>query len=189
MTYAHIVAGSVAAYPYTLQQLYADNPSVSFPFTGGELALSAEELESFGVVEVLPSEHGADLVLQTPVEGPPILQGGKWRQSWSLTDNSPELVFENRLRLADFVAFYDGVIASGAYQAIRAQAQQDLPLLLACTEFVAAFTDAKAGRPNHAALQACISAVVSAADLSADQFAELQALLVNCRMAEIFTLS
>ena len=189
MLYALIQNGAVAAYPYPLDRLYGDNPLVSFPVADGQLLLSAAELERWGVVEVEPVEHGADLITQTPIEGPPILQGGRWRQSWSLQQNSPELILDNRLRLADFIGFYDGVIASAAYLAIRAQAQQDLALLLACTEFVAAFADAKAGRPNRAAIQQCLSSVVAAAELSADQFAELQGLLEQARMAEIFTLS
>jgi hypothetical protein len=188
MMYALIENGAVAAYPYPLDRLFGDNPHVSFPMSDGQLMLSPAELERWGVVEVEAVEHGADLITQTPVEGLPVLQSGKWRQSWTLQQNSPELILENRLRLADFIAFYDGVIASGAYQAIRAQAQQDLPLLLACTEFVAAFTDAKAGRPNRAAIQQCLSGVIAAAELSADQYAEVQGLLEQARMAEVFTL-
>ena len=60
---------------------------------------------------------------------------------------------------ADYRLFYDGLLAGAAYQAIRIQAASSLPLVVACTEFIAAMSDAKAGNPNLVALQGCVDAV------------------------------
>lgn len=74
---------------------------------------------------------------------------------------------------ANYRRFYDGLIASAAYQAIRTQAASSLPLVVACTEFIAAMSDAKAGSPNLPALQACIDAVLAAATLTDEQLNEI----------------
>lgn len=187
--YARVVGDAIAEYPYELGNLCASNPQVSFPVENGQLALSEAELVRWGVVAVALVEHGADLVLQEPVETTPVFEDGAWRQSWTLVKRPAEDVLAIRLKLADFVGFYDGLIASETYQALRVQAIGQPALLLACAEFAAAFADAKAGRPNRAAIQACISGVIASADLSSEQTAELQALLSSSKMAELFTLS
>ena len=74
---------------------------------------------------------------------------------------------------ANYRGFYDGLIAGAAYQAIRTQAASSLPLVVACTEFIAAMSDAKAGSPNLPALQACIDAVLAAATLTDEQLNEI----------------
>ena len=74
---------------------------------------------------------------------------------------------------ANYRLFYDALISGAAYQAIRTQAASSLPLVVACTEFIAAMSDAKAGSPNLPALQACIDAVLAAATLTDEQLTEI----------------
>lgn len=89
---------------------------------------------------------------------------------------------------ANYRGFYDGLLVSGVYQAIRAKAVTDLVVTTACTEFIAAMGDAKAGRPNEAALQVCIFNVLGAADLSADHLLELQQLMEQMGLAPLYSL-
>jgi len=105
-----------------------------------------------------------------------------------ITENSPELVVSNKIKLADFIGFYDALISSPVYQEIRNQALTNWPLLLACTEFIAAFTDAKAGRPNQSAIQSCITNVVGQATLEQAQIDFLQSLLDEYRLSAVFLL-
>jgi hypothetical protein len=74
---------------------------------------------------------------------------------------------------ANYRLFYDGLIAGAAYQEIRSQALSSLPLTVACTEFIAAMGDAKAGAPNLAALQACFDGVLAAAALTDEHLQEI----------------
>lgn len=74
---------------------------------------------------------------------------------------------------ANYRLFYDALISGSAYQEIRSQAIASLPLTVACTEFIAAMGDAKAGTANLLALQACIDGVLAAATLSDEHLQEI----------------
>lgn len=73
----------------------------------------------------------------------------------------------------DYRAFYDALLGSQAYSTIRSKAVDSPAVLTACVEFIAAIGDAKSGRPNPAAIQACVDLLCAAAQFTA---AELQAL-------------
>jgi hypothetical protein len=74
---------------------------------------------------------------------------------------------------ANYQGFYDALISGPAYQSIRVQAMESLALTVACTEFIAAVSDAKLGRPNELALQACIDNILAASILSDDELQEI----------------
>ena len=74
----------------------------------------------------------------------------------------------------NYVVFWDLLLMSPVYQSIRSRATTDVNLALCCTEFIAAFSDAKAGRPNRAAIQACIFLLLQAAQLDANDLQLLQ---------------
>ena len=84
MTYLHLTPVG-PEWPYSRQQLQADNPNVSFP-----IAPNAEDLEPFGVFLVEstdPPEH--DSILQRPIEAQPIERDGQWFQAWELEQLPP----------------------------------------------------------------------------------------------------
>lgn len=58
-----------------------------------------------------------------------------------------------------YTAFWDALLASTVYSSIRTQSMASLPMNTLATEFIALLGDAKAGRPNEAAIQASMSAV------------------------------
>lgn len=67
-------------YPYSVAQLRADNPQVSFPAT-----LSDAVLAEFNVFPVEPVPAPAvDTKTHKAVELPPAKQGGKWVQEWAV---------------------------------------------------------------------------------------------------------
>jgi hypothetical protein len=53
-----------------------------------------------------------------------------------------------------YTAFWDALLASTVYGSIRTQSMASLPMNTLATEFIALLGDAKAGRPNEAAIQA-----------------------------------
>ena len=59
----------------------------------------------------------------------------------------------------DYVTFWDALLTSSVYSSIRTQSMTSLPINTLATEFIALIGDAKAGRPNEAAIQASISAI------------------------------
>ena len=107
---------------------------------------------------------------------------------WLNAGNTPEPTPEPEPQ-PDYPGFYDSLLISGAYQKIRQQALTSLPLTLAAVEFIAAMGDAKLGRPNVPALQACLGNIyITATDLEASDWAEVAALLVDCNLAETYQL-
>lgn len=71
--------GGVLEYPYTLQQLKADNPNVSFPFPW-PVDFDASDWDVFPVEEVAaPAPVSADNLV---VEDGPVFTGSVWQQAW-----------------------------------------------------------------------------------------------------------
>ena len=78
---------------------------------------------------------------------------------------------------ANYRLLYDALIGSKAYQEIVTQATENLPLTVACTQFLSAMVDAKLGQPNLTTLQHCIDLVLTAATLTDEQLQEIYAAL------------
>jgi hypothetical protein len=88
----------------------------------------------------------------------------------------------------DYQAFWDALLISPVYQEIRNQALTTPGVLVACTEFIAAISDAKAGRPNVPAIQACINNLLSAGSFTAEDLEAIGGLLVVGNLQDSFTL-
>ena len=74
-----------------------------------------------------------------------------------------------------YTAFWDALVASSVYASIRTQSMASLPMNTLATEFIALLADAKAGRPNEAAIQASMSAVFATGtftEADAEEFTE-----------------
>jgi hypothetical protein len=89
----------------------------------------------------------------------------------------------------DYMAFWDALLVSGVYQSIRAQALTTPAVLVACTEFIAAIGDAKMGRPNVMAIQACIYYLLAAGTFSEANLQELEAILAAGHLQDIYVLA
>jgi hypothetical protein len=88
-----------------------------------------------------------------------------------------------------YTAFWDALIASSVYASIRTQSMASLPMNTLATEFIALIGDAKAGRPNEAAIQASMSAVFATGTFTEDDAGEFTAALAAGRLDEIYSLT
>ena len=88
-----------------------------------------------------------------------------------------------------YTAFWDALIASTVYGSIRTQSMASLPMNTLATEFIALIGDAKAGRPNEAAIQASMSAVFSTGTFTEADTAEFSAALVAGALDDIYSLT
>ena len=88
-----------------------------------------------------------------------------------------------------YTAFWDALLASTVYGSIRTQSMASLPMNTLATEFIALLGDAKAGRPNEAAIQASMSAVFSTGTFTEADAAEFTAALAVGLLDDIYTLA
>ena len=107
---------------------------------------------------------------------------------WLDAGNTPEPAPPPPPPAPDYVAFWDALLISPVYQVIRNQALTTNAVLVACTEFIAAISDAKAGRPNVDAIQACINLLISGGTFSEEDRTDLQTLLSVGNLDEIYTI-
>jgi hypothetical protein len=89
----------------------------------------------------------------------------------------------------DYLVFWDALITSSVYASIRTQSMASLPMNTLATEFIALIGDAKAGRPNTAAIQASISAILNTGTFTEDDIDEFQAALGAGHLSDTFALS
>ena len=88
----------------------------------------------------------------------------------------------------DYLAFWDALTTSTIYAAIREQSFTSLPMNTLATELIALLGDAKAGRPNEAAIQQSMGAILTTGTFTEAQIAELQAALVVGNLDGIYAL-
>jgi hypothetical protein len=182
--YVFAPAQVVTAYPYSSSDLRRDNPLTSFPdkITPALLA----EWNVFPV-EKRPAPS-YDPSTQNITQGDPVFLKGKWSMTWEVTAATSAQIKERRAGNANYVAFWDALLASTVYAAIRTQSMASLPMNTLATEFIALIGDAKAGRPNEAAIQASMSAMLTTGSFTAAHVANLKAALATGRLNEIYSL-
>jgi hypothetical protein len=123
--YALIENGQVTQYPYSISQLYADNPGTSFPAT-----MPDERLADWGVYPVTTTTPPAyDTTTQKLVEETPANIGGTWTQVWAVYPLTNEELAATHLqiwagieaqvqaRLDDFAKtrFYNDILSACSY--------------------------------------------------------------------------
>ena len=79
-------------------------------------------------------------------------------------------------------------MVSSVYGAIREQSMASLPMNTLATEFIALMGDAKAGRPNEAAIQQSMGAVLSVGTFTEDHLIELAEALADGNLDGIYVL-
>jgi hypothetical protein len=96
---------------------------------------------------------------------------------------------EELLAQCNYYAFWDALLISNVYQTIRAQAIQSLNVNTCCTEFIAAISDAKAGRANKNAIQACITLLMIALTLTTEETSELESVMAAGSLDKVYKLT
>jgi hypothetical protein len=109
-------------------------------------------------------------------------------QAWLDEGNTPLPAPEPPPPGPDYLLFWDALLISPVYQEIRNQALTNPGVLVACTEFIAAISDAKAGRPNVPAIQACINNLLTAGSFTAEDLQAIGDLLVVGNLQDTFVL-
>jgi hypothetical protein len=172
-------------FPYSIGALRRDNPNVSFPRNPSEELLATWNV--FPVVSQEPPEH--DPITQNLSQATPTLVDGQWLQTWEITEASAEQITERQRDLIDYLAFWDALMGSTVYGSIREQSFVSLPMNTLATEFIALIGDAKAGRPNEAAIQASMDAILATGTFTEADLVELQGVLAAGHLANIYELS
>jgi hypothetical protein len=115
----------------------------------------------------------------------------EWReyQAWLDAGNTPEPAPAPPPPPPSYAAFWDALLASTVYGSIRTQSMASLPMNTLATEFIALLGDAKAGRPNEAAIQASMSAVFATGTFTEADAEEFTAALAAGLLDDIYTLS
>ena len=108
---------------------------------------------------------------------------------WLSAGNTPEPAPAPPAPGPDYIAFWDALMVSTVYAAIREQSFVSLPMNTLATEFIALIGDAKAGRANEAAIQQSMGAILSVGTFTEEQLVELGAALAAGNLDGIYALS
>ena len=108
---------------------------------------------------------------------------------WLEAGNTPEPAPPPPAPGPDYLAFWDALMVSTIYAAIRTQSMASLPMNTLATELIALLGDAKGGRPNEAAIQQSMAAILTTGTFTTAQLTELQTALVAGHLESIYALS
>jgi hypothetical protein len=89
----------------------------------------------------------------------------------------------------NYLDFWNVLVGSTIYTAIREQSFTSLPMNTLATEFIALIGDAKVGRPNESAIQSSINAILATGTFTEEHLNELQEALESGHLQDIYTLS
>jgi hypothetical protein len=106
---------------------------------------------------------------------------------WLAAGNTPEPVPAPPPPPPSYTAFWEGLLATDVYQAIRGQAAVNLAMNTAATEFIALLGDAKAGRVYEAAIQSSIDSILDNGTFTEDDLDQFQSLLELGNLDDIYT--
>jgi hypothetical protein len=109
--------------------------------------------------------------------------------AWVEAGNMPEPAPAPPPPPPSYTAFWDALLTSTVYGSIRTQSMASLPMNTLATEFIALLGDAKAGRPNEAAIQASMSAVFATGTFTEADAAEFTAALAAGLLDGIYALN
>lgn len=107
---------------------------------------------------------------------------------WLEAGNTPEPAPAPPAPGPDYLAFWDALMGSTIYTAIRTQSMASLPMNTFATELIALLGDAKAGRANEAAMQQSITAILDAGTFTEDDLDQFQTLLELGNLDTIYSL-
>lgn len=107
---------------------------------------------------------------------------------WLAAGNTPEPAPSPPPAAPDYLSFWDTLITSTVYSAIREQSMVSLPMNTLATEFIALIGEAKMGRPNEIAIQSSMIAILTTGTFTEEHIAELQNALVVGNLNTIYNL-
>lgn len=96
MNYLKKTSDGTITYPYYLQNLRTENPTVSFP---DQIESVANEWDCFEVISTDQPDYNP--TTQTVMESTPVLKDGQYQQTWQIVELSLEQVKANKLSQID----------------------------------------------------------------------------------------
>jgi len=183
MSYINTTTGD---YPLSAAEVRAAHPNTSFP---SEVASFETAITEIGYAVVQQAPQPEVTYTQNITEGAPIESNGTYQQTWMVSNASDEEITQRIRSNADYLAFWDSLMVSTVYRAIREQSFVSLPMNTLATEFIALLGDAKAGRTNETAIQQSMDAILFTGTFTEDHLQELQASLVSGKLDSIYILS
>ena len=108
---------------------------------------------------------------------------------WLEAGNTPEPAPPPPAPGPNYLAFWDALMVSTVYASIREQSFVSLPMNTLATELIALLGDAKGGRPNEAAIQQSMGAILTTGTFTEAHLEELGAALVAGNLDDIYSLS
>jgi len=157
-------------YPLSAADVRAACPNTSFPSSAVDFEAS---LPGLGYAVVQPTVQPAVDYTKNLAEADPEKAGNVYKQTWEVSDATAAEIFQRIRGNANYRVFWDALLTSTVYSAIRTQSMASLPMNTLATEFIALLGDAKAGRPNEAAIQASMEALLTTGTFTQDHLAEL----------------
>ena len=156
---------------------------------------------SNGLTRTAPSTYTGEEISEWGYTGPinkpaydPSIEAIFWSEAdaaYLVRQLVAEEIEANRLQelrsQANYLVFWDALMASTVYGSIRQQSFVSLPVNTLATEFIALLGDAKAGRPNEAAIQASIDAILTTGTFTENQLVELAEALEAGKLDGIYT--
>jgi hypothetical protein len=109
-------------------------------------------------------------------------------QGWVRQGNTAPPVPVSLKAVPDYIAMWDELIASNLYQKVLAQSTRSLAVASFKVDFLAAFSDAKWGRPNIDAMQAAINLILGVLTLEPEDYEELGVMLRRNNLDDLFTI-
>jgi len=175
---------AVVQFPYSFDQLRADNPNTSFP-----IPATTELLESWGVYEVVANkpDYNPETHALTALNPTWDADSEAWVEAWDVVELSDAEKAAIVSAKADYKRFHELLLVSDTYQVIKQQATTTLAVTVACTEFIAAITDAKYGSADKTVFQACLDNIVAATSLSDEHKQAIQRLLNLSYLGSYYT--
>ena len=182
------LAPSGPIWPYSIAQLRRDEPwlSISAAPHEGEVASWLALDPPIVVIEPVATEPPAyDPTTHSLAEAMPIEVNGQWQQAWRLEEIPPQPIVPN------YQGFYDALLVSEAYNLVLQQvmAAAGPGPAAALAVLISALQDALNGRANPNALQSSIWLLLGQLTLPPEAAVELQSLLTDNNLADLYVLT
>jgi hypothetical protein len=175
-------------WPYSFLQLRLDEPrlSISKAPHEGEIASWLALDPPIVIIEPTPTEPPTyDETTHYLAEAMPVEVNGQWQQAWRLEEIPPQPI------VPDYQGFYNDLLVSNAYNLVLQQvmAAAGPGPAAALAVLISALQDALNGRANPNALQSSIWLLLGQLTLPPEAAVELQSLLNDNNLADLYLLT
>ena len=143
----------------------------------------------------LTNEELNELGWKGPIPMPPESNPGtsyfthsyEWNKETREYDATELEEFE-KIQRVNYKGFWDSLLGSSVYQAIKSEAKLSLEANVLATEFIALLSDAKQGNANVEKIQESLTEMVTSVSFTAEELAELQQIFMQSGMFAVYSI-